>query len=45
VPGSVVEMSHLTPTRRKIFDGVREVAVNWDGKDPIRPMASLSATL
>jgi hypothetical protein len=45
VPGTVVEMSDLTPTRRKIFDGVREAAVNWNGKDPIRPMASLSATL
>ena len=45
VPGTVVEMSHLTPTRRKIFDGVRAAAVDWDGKDPVRPMASLSATL
>ncbi len=45
VPGTVVEMSHLTPTRRRIFDGVRVAAVNWAGKDPIRPMASLSATL
>lgn len=44
VRGTVVETSHLTPTRHKIFDGVRDAAVAWDGKAPIRPMASLSAT-
>ena len=35
-PGTVIEMSHATPTRRHIFDAVREAAVGWDGRDPIR---------
>ena len=35
-PGTVVEMADLTEARRRIFDGVREAAVDWDGSDPIR---------
>ena len=35
-PGTVIEMAELTPTRKRIFDAVREAAVDWDGKDPIR---------
>jgi hypothetical protein len=35
-PGTVIEMSHATPVRRRIFDAVREAAVGWDGRDPIR---------
>ena len=35
-PGTVIEMSELTPTRHRIFDAVREAAVGWDGSDPIR---------
>jgi hypothetical protein len=35
-PGTVIEMAELTPTRRRIFDAVREAAVDWDGRDPIR---------
>jgi Glyoxalase/Bleomycin resistance protein/Dioxygenase superfamily len=42
-PGTVVEMSHLTPTRRRIFDGIRKAAVEWDGSNPIRPMSMLMA--
>ena len=34
--GTVIEMAELTPTRRWIFDAVREAAVGWDGRDPIR---------
>lgn len=45
VPGTVVETSRLTPARRRIFEEVRASAVNWNGRDPIRPMASLSAML
>jgi len=26
----------LTPTRRHIFDAVRDAAIGWDGNDPIR---------
>ena len=35
-PGTVVEMAEATPTRMRIFDQVREAAIGWDGKDPIR---------
>ncbi|HUB11368.1 MAG TPA: VOC family protein [Acetobacteraceae bacterium] len=35
-PGTVIEMSHATPMRKRIFDAVRAAAVNWDGSDPIR---------
>ena len=45
-PGTVIEMAELTPTRRWIFDAVREAAVGWDGRDPIRhdwPHASITA--
>ena len=35
-PGTVIEMAELTPTRRRIFDAVREAAIDWDGGDPIR---------
>ncbi len=36
VQGTVFEISQLTPGRRRFFDMVREAAVNWDGRDPIR---------
>ena len=35
-PGTVIEMSELTPGRRSFFDKVRDAAVGWDGRDPIR---------
>ena len=35
-PGTVIEMSHATPMRRRIFDAVRDAAVGWDGRDPVR---------
>lgn len=35
-PGTVIEMSHATPTRKRIFDAVRAAAIGWDGSDPIR---------
>ena len=35
-PGTVIEMSHATPMRRRIFDAVRQAAIGWDGSDPIR---------
>jgi hypothetical protein len=35
-PGTVIEMAELTPQRKRIFDAVREAAVGWDGRDPIR---------
>ncbi len=35
-PGTVIEMAELNDARRRIFDGVREAAADWDGSDPIR---------
>jgi hypothetical protein len=35
-PGTIIELSHATPTQRRIFDAVREAAVGWDGRDPVR---------
>jgi hypothetical protein len=35
-PGTVIEMAELTPTRRRMFDAVREAAADRDGSDPIR---------
>ncbi len=35
-PGTVIEMAHLTPARKRIFDAVRDAAAGWDGSDPIR---------
>ncbi len=35
-PGTVIEMAHMTDTRRRIFDAVRAAAIDWDGGDPIR---------
>lgn len=35
-PGSLIEVSEASPTRRAINDAVRQAAVDWDGRDPIR---------
>ena len=35
-PGTVIEMAEATPVRMRIFDQVRNAALNWDGRDPIR---------
>ena len=35
-PGTIVEMAEATPTRMRIFDAVRQAAIGWDGRDPIR---------
>jgi len=35
-PGTVIEMAEATPVRMRIFDQVREAALNWDRRDPIR---------
>jgi hypothetical protein len=36
-PGFTFEMAALSPTRRWIWNAVAQGAVNWDGRDPIRP--------
>ena len=35
-PGTVIEMAEATPVRMRIFDQVREAALNSDRRDPIR---------
>jgi hypothetical protein len=35
-PGTIIEMAEATPARMRIFDAVREAAIGWDGRDPIR---------
>ena len=35
-PGTVIEMADMTPARERIFDGIREAAIDWNGQDPIR---------
>jgi hypothetical protein len=35
-PGTVIEMAEASRERMSIFRQVREAAVNWDGRDPVR---------
>lgn len=35
-PGVMVELSSLSPGKRKAFDAVAAASVGWDGSDPIR---------
>ena len=35
-PGTVIEMAELTPARKRIFEGIRDAALDWDGNDPVR---------
>lgn len=34
-PGTVIELSCITPTKKKVFDRVAEAAAAWDGRDPV----------
>ena len=38
-PGTVVEVSHLTPARKAVFDKVRAASEGWDGGDSIRAIS------
>ena len=38
-PGTVIEISHLTTTRKAAFDKVRGASEGWDGSDPIRDIS------
>ena len=35
-PGSIVEISDISGTKGKMFEHIRQAAVDWDGSDPIR---------
>ena len=41
-PGTVIELSEVAGPKGKMFDLIRESAINWDGKDPVRPFPDLS---
>ena len=35
-PGIMVELSSLSPGKKRAFDAIADAAVGWDGSDPIR---------
>jgi catechol 2,3-dioxygenase-like lactoylglutathione lyase family enzyme len=35
-PGSIIELSELTPGKQAFFEKIAETAQNWDGRDPVR---------
>lgn len=35
-PGTVIELSCLSPGKKKVFDMIAASAVDWDGTDPVR---------
>ncbi|MGW1420030.1 VOC family protein [Bradyrhizobium manausense] len=35
-PGTVIELSCLSPKKKVVFDQIAEAAKNWDGSEPIR---------
>ncbi len=43
-PGTVVELSCLTPPKKKFFDEIAQAAVGWDGSNPIRRLDAMGAT-
>jgi 4-hydroxyphenylpyruvate dioxygenase-like putative hemolysin len=34
-PGTVIELSCLTPAKKKVFDRVAQAAADWDGRHPV----------
>lgn len=40
-PGTVMELSEQTETRRRVFDTIRQAAVGWSGDRPIRSMSEI----
>ncbi len=37
-PGTVIEMSDISGAKGKFFEHIRNAAIGWDGKDPVRPV-------
>lgn len=35
-PGTVIEMSDISGAKGKFFEHIRNAAIGWDGKDPVR---------
>ncbi len=42
-PGTVIELSEVAGPKGRLFDMIREAAVDWDGKDPVRAFPDLDA--
>jgi len=41
-PGTTIELSEVAGPKGKLFRLIREAAVDWDGRDPVRPFPDLS---
>ncbi len=41
-PGTVVELSEVAGPKGRMFDLIRNAAVDWDGRDPVRPFPDLA---
>lgn len=40
-PGTVIELSEVAGPKGKLFRLIREAAMGWDGRDPVRPFPDL----
>jgi hypothetical protein len=41
-PGTVIELSEIAGPKGRLFDLIREAALDWDGTAPVRPFPDLS---
>jgi len=41
-PGTTIELSEVAGPKGRLFKLIREAAVGWDGRDPIRPFPDLN---
>jgi hypothetical protein len=41
-PGTVIELSEVAGPKGRLFNLIREAAVGWDGRDPVRPFPDLN---
>lgn len=42
MPGATIELSEVAGPKGRMFKLIREAAVGWDGRDPVRPFPDLS---
>ncbi|WP_225625911.1 VOC family protein [Streptomyces werraensis] len=42
--GCAIELSEQSPAKQAVFGAIREAAVDWDGRDPIRPYADITVS-
>jgi len=41
-PGTTIELSEVAGPKGRLFKLIREAAIGWDGRDPIRPFPDLN---